>query len=273
MLSSGVPWFGGKHKARKHILPFIGRTAHTLYCELFAGGASVFFGKETSKKEVLNELNHELTTYYRVLRRHPAAILDELAEMLIGREPFYELKHTKPEHLTDIQQAARFLVLQQLCYAGKPHGRYFSPRQSKVWSMARREYEQLIASTSARIRHAVIENEPWEKCLAHYDGPRTLFYADPPYIEVSAAYGIPFTKDDQQRLAEALKTIRGRFIVSLNDHPLARDLYRGCRFKRIRCHYVTTARVGKMKLHDELLILGPPGREPGRHKKPKGRHN
>ena len=126
--------------------------------------------------------------------------------------------------------------------------------------MARREFADLIADAHQRLRGAVLENLPWERCIELYDGPRALFYVDPPYIQVSNPYGTPFTDDNQRRLAAALRAIRGRFILSINDHPLAHELYRGCRIRRVTCPYGSTARTGRVRRARELLITGPPRR-------------
>ena len=40
---------------------------HTTYVEAFAGGAQVFFHKEPSKVEVLNDLDRDIVNLYRVL--------------------------------------------------------------------------------------------------------------------------------------------------------------------------------------------------------------
>ncbi|MFW6163476.1 MAG: DNA adenine methylase, partial [Planctomycetota bacterium] len=55
--------------------------------------------------------------------------------------------------------------------------------------------------------------------------------------------------------------LQGTFVLSINDHPLARELYADCRSKEVSTKYATTARGGRQKTVGELIILGPPGRE------------
>jgi DNA adenine methylase len=70
---------GGKRRLAKHILPLMGE--HTTYVEPFAGGAAMFFMKEPSKVEVINDINSDLVNLYRVVRHH----LDELVGIFAGR--------------------------------------------------------------------------------------------------------------------------------------------------------------------------------------------
>ena len=70
-----IPWMGGKTKLAKFILSFF--PPHTCYAEPFAGGASLFFAKEQSRCEVLNDQNGELMNLYRVVQNHLDAFLDQ----------------------------------------------------------------------------------------------------------------------------------------------------------------------------------------------------
>ena len=63
-----VPWPGGKRKLAKHILPLLGE--HRCYVEPFAGAAAIFFMKEPSPVEVINDINGDLSNLYRVVKHH-----------------------------------------------------------------------------------------------------------------------------------------------------------------------------------------------------------
>ena len=57
---------GGKFYARKLILESIPK--HEKYCEVFAGGASIFFAKSSVSQNVLNDLDFELVNCYRIIK-------------------------------------------------------------------------------------------------------------------------------------------------------------------------------------------------------------
>lgn len=61
-----ISYYGGKQKMLKHILPLI--PTHKIYIEPFFGGGAVFFGKNPSEVEVINDLNSYVINFYNVLK-------------------------------------------------------------------------------------------------------------------------------------------------------------------------------------------------------------
>lgn len=66
-MKTPVTYYGGKQKLVTTILPLF--PEHVLYTEPFAGGAALFFAKEPSEIEVLNDLNSELINFYKVMQQ------------------------------------------------------------------------------------------------------------------------------------------------------------------------------------------------------------
>lgn len=61
-MKTPISYYGGKQKMLPIILKLI--PSHNLYNEPFCGGAAVFFAKEKSKVEVLNDTNNFVTNFY-----------------------------------------------------------------------------------------------------------------------------------------------------------------------------------------------------------------
>jgi DNA adenine methylase len=61
-LKTPVSYYGGKQQLATIILGLIPN--HRLYCEHFLGGAAVFFAKEPSPVEVINDTNGQLINFY-----------------------------------------------------------------------------------------------------------------------------------------------------------------------------------------------------------------
>ena len=57
-MKTPITYYGGKQSMLSIILPMI--PEHNLYCEPFFGGGAVFFAKEPSKIEVINDTNRVL---------------------------------------------------------------------------------------------------------------------------------------------------------------------------------------------------------------------
>lgn len=94
-----IPWIGGKSRLARHILPLF--PSHTCYCEPFTGGAALFFLKEPSKVEVLNDINLDLVNLYRVVQHHLEEFLRQFKWALTSRKIYEWMQDTPPEILTD----------------------------------------------------------------------------------------------------------------------------------------------------------------------------
>src|SRR5580658_10677555 len=110
-----LPYIGGKRAIADQIIALFPK--HTTYVEPFAGGAQVFFRKEPSKVEVLNDLDHEIVNFYRVCQQHYEELVRYLKFSVVSRAWFDLLYQTDPEKLTDVQRAARNFYLSKTCYA------------------------------------------------------------------------------------------------------------------------------------------------------------
>lgn len=65
-----------------------------------------------------------------------------------------------------------------------------------------------------------------------------LFYLDPPYWNCEDDYGKNMlTKDDFVQMARALKSIHGTFILSINDVPEIRKIFRGFKQEPVSLNY------------------------------------
>ena len=67
-MRSFLSYYGGKSLLARKIIPKI--PEHTCYCEVFAGAAWLLFKKEESQVEIINDINKDLVTLYRVIKHH-----------------------------------------------------------------------------------------------------------------------------------------------------------------------------------------------------------
>ena len=58
-------------------------------------------------------------------------------------------------------------------------------------------------------------------CIRRYDRPHTFFFMDPPYWETEG-YGVTFGWEQYEQLASMLRKLKGKAMVTLNDHPAIR---------------------------------------------------
>ena len=96
-----IPYIGGKNRLAAKIITLF--PEHTAYVEAFAGGAQVFFRKEPSKVEVLNDKDYEVVNFFRCCQSHYEELVRYLRFNIASRRWFDILNATDPATLTDIQ--------------------------------------------------------------------------------------------------------------------------------------------------------------------------
>lgn len=74
----------------------------------------------------------------------------------------------------------------------------------------------------------VFESLDWKDVVERYDASGTLFYLDSPYFSDENDYGKDtFDRQQSQTMAETLRTIKGKFLLSINDTPEIREWFGG----------------------------------------------
>jgi DNA adenine methylase len=239
---------GGKSKLRKEIISRL--PEHTCYVETFFGAGWVYFGKEPSKVEVINDVEGELVNLFRMMKYHASELQRMLQYELSCRDEFEYYKQADPKGLTEIQRAIRFIYLNSQSFAAKG-GNYGYGTSTKPRGIVFGERDLL--EIQKRLRNTYVENLDFEELIQKYDRPKSLFFCDPPYYE-TAGYESDFTLKDQMRLVDCLKGIKGKFLVTINDHPAVREWYSWANIEEVNTVYSISRdkdACGKVK---ELII-------------------
>lgn len=244
-----IPWIGGKRRLAGHILPLF--PDHTCYVEPFAGAAALFFLKEPTKADVLNDVQGELVNLYRVVKYHLEEFVRQFRWTLISRQNWEWLQATAVATLTDVQRAARFYYLQHMAFGGKVVGQNFGTSTTSRPGLNLLRIEEQLSAAHLRLSQVTIEQLDWHACIKRYDRPHTLFYMDPPYWQTEG-YGVPFDLPEYTKLADAMRTMKGKAVLSVNDHPDMRQAFAGLTIKRVSLVY-SVARQGRTP-RGELIV-------------------
>ena len=171
--------------------------------------------------------------------------------MLTSRETFANLQNTPPECMTDIQRAARFFYLQHNAFGGKTvHQHFGTATTSKAWDAS--QIEAKLKAAKDRLKGVYIEHESWERCFKRYDREHTFFYTDPPYWQ-TAGYDSAFDWSQYELLAKAMVESKGKVMLSINDHPDIRALFKDFRITQLELAY-TVGRDKTGKTSGDLVI-------------------
>jgi len=250
-----APWLGGKRNLAQRICAILDAQEHLTYAEPFVGMGGVFLRRRMRPKaEVINDLGRDVANLFRILQRHYPQFLDVLKFQLTTRVEFNRLTDTRPETLTDLERAARFLYLQRTAFGGKVSGRNFGVDKTRPARFNLTTLEPMLEDLHLRLSGVVIECLDWSEFIARYDAPGTLFYLDPPYWGNEADYGRGlFARGDFERMAEQLAGIEGRFLLSINDRPETREVFRAFGIRPVTTRY-GISKTGKDKPRPELLV-------------------
>ncbi len=244
-----IPWMGGKGRLIDDILPKF--PAHNCYVEVFCGAAAIYFAKQPSDVEVLNDINGELVILYRVIQHHLEEFVRQFKWALSSRQVYEWEKAKAPETLTDIQRAARFYYLQKQAFGGRVDGQTYGTATTTRPRLNILRIEEDLSQAWQRLQGTYVENLSWPDVIARYDRPHTLFYLDPPYWE-TAGYGVEFGWDNFELMAELAREVDGAMIISINDHPDIRAVFDGLHMESVAINY--TVGGGKGSAAKELII-------------------
>lgn len=256
-VSPAAGYLGGKRNLAKRVCAILQSVDHDGYAEPFVGMGGIFFRRARRPRvEVINDISGDVTTLFRVVRRHYQALVDELEWLPASRDDFMRLRTINPACLTDIERAARFLYLQRLAFGGKVIGRSFGVSTTTPARFNLARLRAVLAAIRDRLQPVVIEQLPYADFIRRYDRPGMLFYLDPPYWDCEGDYGAGvFDRDDFERLAEQLRGIRGKFLLSINDTPEIRAIFADFPMREVGVTYtISAAATGNGQRVGELLI-------------------
>lgn len=243
-----LAYIGGKRRLAKRLISLF--PTHTTYVEPFCGGAQVFFHKPPSRVEVLNDLDGEVLNFLRICREHPEELIRVLSLLVPSRALYGQFVAQDPALLTDIQRAARFFYLQNNGFGGQIVRRTFHTCVVKPPSFNPLRLPDRVRRVAERLRGVQLEQWPYERVLERYDRPTTFFYLDPPYAGISL-YRYNFSDEHFEQLADRLSHIRGRFVLSVNDTPVLREVFGRFFLRTVSVVYTASRRVPSVS---ELVV-------------------
>lgn len=208
----------------------------------------MFLAKEPSKLEVVNDQNGILVALYRNVKFHPEEVIAEVQFVLNARREMEDFR--KQEGLTEIQRVGRWLVRNRLSYGAL--GRNFGmegARSSREATWAN------LRDLNQRLDRTVIEEMPYERCIAHYDKRDTFFFLDPPYLNATPGVYEGWSEEQMTAFADVVEQIKGRWIITVDDSPGTRRIFGKYRLRALKLdNKLATLRLGKSPPLRELII-------------------
>ena len=264
-----VKWVGGKRQLLPQILPLIPKRM-TAYCEPFLGGGAVLFALQP-RRALVNDLNQDLITVYRVIREDADALIDHLSRHENTPEYFYRIRDLDRDKdayaaLSDVEKASRLLYLNKTCYNGlfrvnasgafnSPYGHYRRPNIVN---------EQTIRGVSRYFNTCDITFFSGDFAAVLEQVPKGGFvYLDPPYDPVSDTASFTgynkggFGREEQVRLKECCDALTARgvkFLLSNSATPFIRELYGSYRVSIVQARRAVNSVASRRGAIEEVLV-------------------
>src|SRR5438445_4937916 len=233
-------WYGGKFSHLDWLLP-LPRSCHH-YSEPFGGSAAVLLNRAPSPVETYNDIDGEVSNFFRVLREKGGELIRAIGLTPFSREEFFIACATNGHKIPDLERARRFFIRARQVRTGLAQtasiGRWANCKNTTRAGMSGVVSRWLgsvesLPDIAERLLRVQIENRPATEVIQLYDDKGTLVYCDPPYLHDtrgdSSAYGFELEEGEHVQLAKVLDRCKGKVAVSGYRNDLMDNLYKDWR--------------------------------------------
>lgn len=250
-----APWLGGKSRLADTIISWINAVDHACYAEPFCGMGGIFLRRtQRPKAEIMNDYSREVSNFFRQLQHHYVCFVETIRWQLTTRDGFERLLDADLGYLTELQRAARFIYLLKTGFGGRVTSRSFGVDTTGSGRFDITTLVPELERLHTRLAGVTIECLHYADFIKRYDRPHTLFYLDPPYWGCEDDYGKNlFARSDFQKLAAQLAELKGKFILSLNDTPEVRDIFKAFPIESVKTSYSIAKNDGLQEAAEVLI--------------------
>lgn len=256
-LKTPLTYYGGKQTMLPDILPLL--PEHTLYCEPFAGGAAVYFAKERAKTNVINDLNQNLITFYKVLKNNPKKLKQLINDTLNSRDEYQHAWHVykHPLRFTSVERAWAVWVLSKMSFAGQFSNSFAFDKQKGKRSQQIANAKLLLTDELiSLLESSTIECDNALTIIKRFDFDAAFFFIDPPYINANMGhYSGMFNEQNLQELLEVCANMKGKFMLTMYPHKLIQSFVDRYGWKIQVVNRKVTASLNTRKDVSEWLIM------------------
>lgn len=214
-MKTPVSYYGGKQKLLSEILPLI--PAHQCYVEPFCGGAAVFFSKQPSAVEVINDTNSELINFYKQVQNDFTSLEKEVRISLHSRRLHKDAAviNANPHMFSELKRAWAVWVLASQSFCSMLDGTWgYDVKKGTTTKKITNKRESFTEEFAYRLQNVQIECTDALRIINSRDSADTFFYCDPPYYNSDCGHYDGYSKEDFESLLKALSSIEGRFLLS-----------------------------------------------------------
>jgi len=234
----------GRKKPIKYVIKNTAPKQFNKYVELFVGSGDIYFAMDLNPEipAVINDLDKEIVSAFKILKSNPSIDnIDRFKDKSLEEiRSFMKQSHSSP-----IDKLAK--IIYDLCatFGGKAQG-------SKIYENPNIEPKlRKIPLYAEYMKNTKVLNQDYKSVIKSNDGKDTFFYIDPPYENSKGLYSK--SDMDYEELAEVLSNIKGKFVLSLNDSPNIRNIFKQFKIRGITLESRGHKSIGE-KSRKEVII-------------------
>lgn len=193
---------------------------HRSYLEPFFGSGAVLFNKPPSAIETVNDLDGDITNFFKILRDQTDELIRAISLTPYSREVFDDAHENRGKG--DFERAYKFAIRSRMGHGFKTYQKtgfkidVYARERSYCVSTWNRMPDQLFEA-AARLKKVQIENRPALELIRKFNHDNVLIYADPPYLlntRGGKQYRCEMNEQDHVELLAALRDHKGYVILS-----------------------------------------------------------
>ena len=183
----------------------------------------MLLAKERSQVEVVNDANRDLVSLYRCAKWHLEALCSEIEWVLSARANIVD--HSTNRGLTELQRAARFLVVNRTSFAGDSKSFAVQRTSGGGATFSRAAVLETLRNLNARLDRVVVECLDWERCVRLYDSENSFFFLDPPYLHAKINAYEGWNEEQMTRMRDVLRVIKGKWLLTVDGSDFCKNLF------------------------------------------------
>jgi DNA adenine methylase len=218
----------------------------------------VFFGKQKSEVEVLNDTNRELINFYRVVQNDFVSVEKEVKITLHSRDQFRQASviYNNPDMFNEVKRAWAVWVTASQSFSSMLDGSWGYERlTNKTATRLENKKHAFNEDLAIRLQSVQIECTDALRVIFSRDTVDSFFYCDPPYFNSDCGHYDGYSGADFEALLTMLASIKGKFLLSSYPSPLLQKYAKmhGWFTKTIEQTVSVNAKSGKRKAKTEVL--------------------
>lgn len=217
-------YYGGKQKLASRIIAMM--PEHHLYAEPFVGGGAVFWNKERSPVEIINDTNREMINFYRTVQQDYVSLEKEIAITLHSRDLHRKAQviYENPDMFSELKRAWAVWTLANQGFASRIDSSWgYDLAKPTMARKLKNRREGFTIDYAIRMQEVQIECTDALRIITSRDRPDAFFYCDPPYYNSDCGHYDGYTIEDYERLLQTLAKIEGKFLLSSYPSPILKQ--------------------------------------------------